>query len=71
MTRHAKGQFDVQTKPDSGPDDAVGRFVLIKHFHGALDATSNGYMLAIRGDVAGSAGYVAMERAQGLLRAPT
>ena len=29
MTRHAKGQFDVQTKPDSGPDEVhhmvVGR----------------------------------------------
>jgi hypothetical protein len=38
-----------------------------KQFHGDLEATSKGQMLAVRGDVEGSAGYVAMERVRGTL----
>jgi hypothetical protein len=38
-----------------------------KQFHGDLDATSKGEMLAAGTDVKGSAGYVAMERVRGTL----
>ena len=40
---------------------------LDKQFHGALEATSRGEMIAYRSAVAGSAGYVAMETVRGTL----
>ena len=40
---------------------------LDKQFHGDLDATSKGEMLAAGTEVKGSAGYVAMERVTGKL----
>jgi len=40
---------------------------LDKQFHGDLEATSKGQMLAIDTDVTGSAGYVAMEQVTGML----
>jgi hypothetical protein len=38
-----------------------------KQFHGDLEATSKGEMLAVTTDVKDSAGYVAMERVSGTL----
>ena len=38
-----------------------------KHFHGDLEATSQGEMLSAMGEIKGSAGYVAMERVRGVL----
>jgi hypothetical protein len=38
-----------------------------KQFHGDLEASSKGQMLAVQGDIKGSAGYVAMERVTGTL----
>jgi hypothetical protein len=68
---HASGTFDVQLKPQSDDenvgDPTVGRFSLDKQFHGDLDATSKGQMLAVRTEIDGSAGYVAMERVNGTL----
>jgi len=75
MTKHASGTFDVKLVPhadkrigdmpvDSG---AVGRMSLDKQFHGDLQASSRGHMLAMHGSVKGSAGYVAMERVIGTL----
>ena len=52
--------------PATLPEAAVGRMTLAKAFHGALEATSEGEMLAIR-TVEGSAGYVAMESVSGTL----
>jgi len=40
---------------------------LDKQFHGDLEGTSKGQMLAVSTDVPGSAGYVAMERVNGSL----
>jgi hypothetical protein len=40
---------------------------LDKQFHGDLEATSKGEMIATQTDVKGSAGYVAMERVTGTL----
>lgn len=68
MTEHvAKGNFDVQLTPTSASDAAVGAMSIAKTFHGDLDGTSTGQMLAVRTPVDGSAGYVAMERVTGTL----
>jgi hypothetical protein len=71
MTMHAKGRFDVKLTPmpaDHESSAAVGRMTLDKQFHGDLDATSKGQMLAHRTSVQGSAGYVAMEIVTGTLQ---
>lgn len=71
MTQHAHGAFDVKVVPqapdDENGDSAVGRMTLDKQFHGDLEATSIGQMLAVRTDTEGSAGYVAMELVTGSL----
>jgi len=71
MTRHAKGTFDVTMSPqpaqDGVGDPSVGRMAIDKQFHGDLEGTGKGQMLAVGTAVDGSAGYVAMERVQGTL----
>ena len=71
MTNHASGTFEVKMKPqapeDGVGDPTVGRMSLDKQFHGGLEATSRGQMLAAMTDVEGSAGYVAIERVKGTL----
>jgi hypothetical protein len=71
VTNHATGTFDVKVNPqkqeDNIGDPTVGRLSLDKQFHGDLEATSKGQMLAVGTDVKGSAGYVAMERVKGML----
>ena len=70
MTTHARGSFEVTLIPKSSGDEAdnpIGRMSIDKQFHGDLEATSKGQMLAFRTDVDGSAGYVAMERVSGSL----
>lgn len=65
-----QGKFDVKLLPQAADEltgDAVGRLLLDKRYHGDLDATAVGQMLAIRSPVPGSAGYVAMERVDGTL----
>jgi hypothetical protein len=68
---HATGTFEVKTEPQPPEDKAggaaIGRLVLDKHFHGDLEATSKGTMLAALTAVKGSAGYVAMEIVTGTL----
>ena len=68
-TRHASGAFEVKMNPqaDQNGEPTVGRMTLDKVFHGALEATSKGQMLAVMTEVQGSAGYVAMERVNGKL----
>lgn len=70
MTTQIRGEFDVKLIPqpnDPALGDVPSRFALDKRFHGALDATSRGQMLAYRSAVDGSAGYVAMELVDGTL----
>ena len=65
MTARATGTFEVKLNPqppDAGADAAIGRMSIDKHFHGDLEGTSQGQMLAAMTDVKGSAGYVALER---------
>ena len=71
MTAHAGGTYEVTLTPqgqDSRLADAtVDRMSIDKQFHGDLEATSKGEMLAVGTSVQGSAGYVAMEQVSGTL----
>jgi hypothetical protein len=73
VTSHASGTFEVKLNPqvDKVGDPTVGRMSIDKQFHGDLEATSKGQMLATMTDVKGSAGYVAMERVNGTLHGRT
>jgi hypothetical protein len=51
-----------------GGDPTMGRMSIDKQFHGDLEATSKGEMIASRSAVKGSAGYVALERVTGSLQ---
>ena len=66
VTQHASGTFDVNIAPQ--PTDAPGlsRMSLDKQFHGDLEATSKGEMLA-NGSASGSGVYVALEVVTGTL----
>jgi len=68
MVQHqAKGTFDVKMVPQADDTADVGRMTLDKTFHGDLEASSIGQMIAVRTPTEGSAGYVAMERVMGTL----
>jgi hypothetical protein len=71
MTKRASGTFEVKIAPQAPEatvgDPTVGRLALDKTFSGDLEATSKGQMLAVRTEIQGSAGYVAMERVTGTL----
>ena len=61
MTKHAKGTFEVKLEPqvdDKVGEPTVGRLSIDKQFHGDLEGTSKGQMLAVSTEVKGSAGYV-------------
>ncbi len=70
-THTANGSFDAKLAPQAMSDVAghsgLGRMSIDKQFHGALEATSSGEMLAFRSASPGSAGYVAMETVRGTL----
>ncbi len=67
MTKRASGMFEVKLTPQADDGQTVGRMVIDKQFHGTLEATSKGQMLAVGTAVEGSAGYVAMEQVTGAL----
>ncbi len=71
MTHLSAGPFDVKMNPQptdaAAAGDTIGRMLLDKKYHGSLDATGKGQMLAMRTPVEGSAGYVAMELVVGKL----
>ncbi|HEX8179618.1 MAG TPA: DUF3224 domain-containing protein [Pyrinomonadaceae bacterium] len=68
---HASGTFEVKLTPQAqGADSAgtgVSRMIFDKQFHGDLEATSRGEMLAVGPGASGSGGYVAMEQVSGTL----
>jgi hypothetical protein len=72
MTQHATGTFEVKVAPLDPAfkfeENPLTRFSLDKQFHGDLDATSKGEMLAAGNPAKGSGGYVAMERVAGTLQ---
>jgi len=63
------GTFDVKMTPQSSAVEAaqIGRFSLDKAYHGDLEATAAGEMIAVMTGEKGSAGYVAIERVTGTL----
>jgi hypothetical protein len=63
----AHGDFEVKLAPQSAADAPIGRMSIDKQFHGDLEATSKGEMLAFMTSLKGSAGYVAMEQITGAL----
>lgn len=64
------GEFSVGMTAQPAQDDspAIGRMLLDKQYHGALEARAYGQMLAVHGSVAGSAAYVALETVTGTLQ---
>jgi hypothetical protein len=71
MTTRASGTFEVKLTPqgqgDESADSSLGRMSIAKQFHGDLEAVSRGQMLTAGTAVAGSAGYVAIEKVGGTL----
>jgi hypothetical protein len=71
MSAVAKGTFQVQIHPQAAPNTqdgvSLGRMSIAKRFEGDLVASGHGEMLTARTEVAGSAGYVAIERIAGTL----
>lgn len=69
-TMTASGTFDVKLAPqdDKSEDALLGRMTIDKQFHGDLEATSKGQMLAAMTATKGSAGYVAIEKVSGTLQ---
>lgn len=66
----AKGSFEVKLvpqKPGDAEEASIGRLSIDKTFHGDLQATSKGMMLAASTATEGSAGYVALEKLSGTL----
>ncbi len=73
---HATGRFEVKIDPqppdEKGGGAAIGRMFLDKQFHGDLEATSKGTMLAAgTGAKNSSGGYVALEVVTGSLKGRT
>jgi hypothetical protein len=75
MAHHAAGSFDVKTTPIAANDateaTSIGRYALVKQYHGDLDATAKGEMLGAGDPSSGSAGYVAIEQVTGTLAGRT
>jgi hypothetical protein len=76
MSLHATGPFEVKIDPqppdEKGGGPAIGRMFLDKQFHGDLEATSKGTMLAAgTGAKNSSGGYVALEIVTGSLKGRT
>lgn len=70
VTTRATGTFQVQLAPQETAA-AIGRMSIDKQFHGDLEGSSKGEMLAAQGGVQGSAGYVALEQVTGSLHGRT
>ncbi len=68
--QHARGTFDVVMTPVApGPaaaPDMPGRMVIAKTYHGDIDGSGAGEMLATMAD-GGSGAYVALERVTGVV----
>ena len=64
MNHHAKGTFEVNVAPIGSEPDWGGfaRLSIDKRFHGGLEGTSRGQMMADGDPKSGFGGYVALER---------
>lgn len=70
LTTRATGTFEVQLAPQETAAP-LGRMSIDKQFHGDLQGTSKGEMLAAMTAVEGSAAYVALEQVTGTLAGRT
>ena len=70
---HATGPFDVEVTPqdDQSDDPLLTRMTLDKNYHGDLQVTAKGQMLAAGTAVQGSGAYVAIEKITGTLKGRT
>lgn len=70
--QHATGTFEVKLTPQPAAPGieaaTLGRQTIDKQFHGDLEGSSLGEMLAVMSMETGSGAYVAMERVTGTLR---
>ncbi|HEX6879522.1 MAG TPA: DUF3224 domain-containing protein [Terriglobales bacterium] len=72
MSERASGPFEVKITPQK-PDNEVAqaanlaRMSIDKQFHGDLEGTGKGEMIATQSEAKGSGGYVALERVTGTL----
>ncbi|MCU1323745.1 MAG: hypothetical protein JWM43_3394 [Acidobacteriaceae bacterium] len=73
MTKHVTGDFDVRMVPQAqeAAGGSAARMLLDKTYHGPLEATAKGQMLAAGTAVKDSAGYVAIELVSGTLAGHT
>jgi Protein of unknown function (DUF3224) len=70
-TMTARGTFEVKLVPqDDKLNDGISRMVLDKQYHGDLEGSSKGQMLAT-GSAKSSGAYVAMETFSGTLQGKT
>ncbi len=71
MTQTAEGTFVVSLKPlafeGAAPEFKLGRMSIDKEISGDLIASTMGQMLSAMTNTDGSAGYVALERVEGVL----
>lgn len=65
---HAAGKFNVKLQPISAADEPVMRMSIDKHFHGDLEASSIGQMMAGGNEANGARVYVALETVTGSLK---
>jgi len=69
--KHAQGSFEVKLAPQPAAPGteaaALGRQTIDKQFHGDLEGSSLGEMLAVMDKNTGSGAYVALERVTGTL----
>ena len=65
---HAAGEFDVSLKPVSAADETPMRMSIDKQFHGDLEGTSVGQMMAGGNEANGARVYVALETVTGTLK---
>jgi len=71
MPQHATGPFDVKMTPqDDKFNDGISRMLIDKQYHGDLEGTSKGQMLAA-GSAKSSGVYVAIETFTGTLHGKT
>ena len=71
LTQHATGSFDVKMTPqDDKLGDGISRMVLQKQYHGDLEGTAKGQMLAA-GSAKSSGVYVAIETFTGTVQGKT
>jgi Protein of unknown function (DUF3224) len=68
---HAVGTFEVKLQPVSAANESVMRMSIDKQFHGDLEASSIGQMMAGGNEANGARVYVALETVTGSLKGKT